>query len=160
MRKVVQIAALAVLFLIIAMIRESDLGGYVLLGPRWPGGTTVFYVDIPGRDGLWNTNFEAAMADWNAVTEFEYKIVRNLEDPCDGDLQNGVAFTDTVCGDAFGSNTLAVAATVRSVTTGDYLKANVMFNDNISWSVFEGPFVPFLGGHWQPTISGESQCMN
>ena len=113
---------------------------------KWPSPAATFRVDISGAggaDGLWNTAFETAMAHWNDATIFEFGIVRDtFEDPCDGlpnliskgDYENGVAFTDDICGDAFGAETLAY---MRAWTIEDstITQANIFFNKAVDWDV-------------------------
>ncbi len=119
--------------------------GFVFLGPRWESPTTTFFVDIPGAGGLWNGAFEDAMSYWNDATEFNLVIDRSLEPPCDApDGQNGVAFADSVCGDAFGQNTLAVTI---AYSVGDFFTdTDIIFNDARSWNVYDGPYA---SGPWQ-----------
>ena len=119
--------------------RPSD--GFELLGPKWPNATTTFDVDIPGADGLWNTAFAGAMADWTARTSFTYLIRRNSHsDPCNSsDTRNGVAFAFTACGLSWGSTTLAIAFWF-SDAQGGFTQTDIVFNKNESWNVYSGPF--------------------
>lgn len=109
-------------------------------GYRWPTPSTTFYVDIPGADGLWNEAFEGAMYEWDVDTVFEYYIVRETySDPCDPtDERNGVGFSTTSCGDAWGSTTLAVT---QIWFIGDTItETDIIFNANDSWDVYYGPW--------------------
>jgi hypothetical protein len=85
------------------------------------------------------------MADWNAVTPFTFLIVRNgFASPCNNPnifpAKNGVEFSSTVCGDAWGATTLAIMQlwTMRGDT---FLQAGVIFNLNESWNVYSGPWL-------------------
>jgi hypothetical protein len=120
------------------LIVATPSGAYNYFGYRWPNGTTSFYVDIPGADGLWDSTFEAAMAEWNSRSVFRYTVFRNqFVDPCNNqDRKNGVAFSETNCGTAFGSTTLAVTSTFSiSQTATD---TRILFNSNRSWNVYTG----------------------
>ena len=124
----------------VAVIFATSVKAYVLLDYRWPSATTTFNVDIPSDDGLWNTAFEQAMGRWHAATIFDFRIRRDTyEDPCDTrDQQNGVGFSDDVCGEAFSEDALAVAL---SWHRGDHLtESNIIFNNKYSWNVYDGPY--------------------
>ena len=72
-----------------------ESGGFNIEGrSKWPSPTTVFYVDIPGADGLWNRAFEGAMAEWNVRTIFHYQIDDSFQDPGlrPSPRRNGVKF--------------------------------------------------------------------
>jgi hypothetical protein len=119
--------------------RPSD--GFELTGPKWPSATTTFDVDIPGAGGLWNTAFEDAMASWSVPTKFTYLIRRNsFSDPCNfSDTRNGVAFTSTACGVAWGATTLGISYTV-AFGSGVLAETDIIFNSNLSWNVYSGPW--------------------
>ena len=111
---------------------------------KWPDATTAFHVDIPGADGLWNSSFETAMFLWNSSTVFNYTIFReSFWDPCSNpnsnQRRNGVKFNDTVCGDAFGANTLAVARTWSIASTSTIIQSGIIFNTSFEWDVYSGP---------------------
>jgi hypothetical protein len=124
------------LLLLVVFSCVSTANAYNLLGFKWPQPSTTFYVDIPGRDGLWNDTFEGAMYEWGAATVFQFHIVRGTyEDPCDGtENRNGVSFESTHCGDDWGSTTLAICTSwfTGSTTT----QTDIVFNANKSWSVY------------------------
>lgn len=91
----------------------------------------------------WNAAFASAAERWNAATPLVDVVVAQgtLEDPCDqGDGEHGVGFAATVCGDAFGSQTLGVA--LRKFKSGGLVtEGNIVFKDdgNVNWDVFDGP---------------------
>ncbi len=126
------------LFVIVGPV--STAFAYQLLGFSWPQPSTTFYVDIPGEDGLWNDAFEGAMYEWSAVTVFQFHIVRGTySDPCNSsDHRNGVRFDSINCGDAWGSNTLAITQTWYIGTT--ITETDIVFNSNEPWSVYSGPW--------------------
>lgn len=116
--------------------------GYVLEGPKWTGATTAYYVSIPGNNGLWDTNFESAMAQWNSATVFNYTTFKGqYADPCnDPNVNppiNGVAFTATNCGLSWGANVLAT--TYLYSTGGRFMQTGITFNSNLGWSIYTGP---------------------
>lgn len=119
---------------------SSQLDAYKLMGPKWSQPSTTFYADIPGSDGLWNRAFENAMGTWNSRTSFRYSSVRSFLDPCAarGTGQNGVTFSDTSCGEAFGNSTLAVTWSWYSGST--LQRTGVVFNSKRNWSVYDGPW--------------------
>ena len=51
----------SVIIALLVVLTVRDLRAYRLKGDKWPEPTTVFHVDIPGADGLWNDAFETAM---------------------------------------------------------------------------------------------------
>ena len=121
----------------------SQADAYKLLGYKWDTPAATFYVDIPGNNGLWNTSFETAMQSWGVDTIFQYNIVRGTyKDPC-GPLdpfngRNGVGFSSTNCGDAWGNTTLAV--TQSHTTWNSFFQSDIVFNSNHSWSVYSTPW--------------------
>lgn len=118
----------------------GQLDAYKLMGPKWSQPSTTFYVDIPGSDGLWNRAFENAMGTWNSRTSFRFSSVRSFLDPCAarGTGQNGVTFSDTSCGEAFGNSTLAVTWSWYSGST--FQRTGIVFNSKRNWSVYDGPW--------------------
>ena len=116
---------------------------YELLDSHWPQPSTTMHVDVPGADGLWNSAFDEAMSLWNERTIFEFRRVREYADPCSDpnentDRRNGVAFSDTVCGDEWGDKTLAVARTWSS--SGVTSQSGILFDRNRRWNVYSGPW--------------------
>lgn len=81
------------------------------------------------------------MAEWNAVTSFEYRIFRNsFREPCNNPNiftpANGVKFSNTVCGDAWGAAVLAI--TLSWEKNGVRTQSGIIFNSNESWNVYNG----------------------
>ncbi|MDY0223648.1 MAG: DUF4214 domain-containing protein [Desulfobacterium sp.] len=137
------ISVIGSLLLLLAVTWVSTVNAYNLLGCKWPQPSTTFYVDIPGADGLWNDAFEGAMYEWGAATIFKFYIVRGTySDPCDSsDDRNGVRFSSTDCGDAWGSTTLAVTHYWYKGNT--IVEADIVFNSNEPWDVYSTPW-----GYW------------
>ena len=125
---------------LLAVLCAAPAHAFQWSGNKWPTPTTGFHVDIPGANGLWNTAFQNAMTEW-AATVFQFTIFSNsLADPCADDLRNGVGFRSDVCGFAFGSTTLAITQS-RFIpgTPGELIEADIIFNSNELWDVFNGP---------------------
>lgn len=142
MKRVLIITGLVLL--LVSLSSTWHVESFKLLGPRWETPTTTFYVDIGGQPGPWNWNaaFETAMVRWNNSTKFTYLTNRRSEGPCDrGDGQNGVGFSSTVCGDAFGETSLAVAAPITKTNGSIFTEVNITFNDKYNWQVYDGPLV-------------------
>ena len=120
------------------------MGAHVFLGPKWPTPTTTFYFDIPGSNGAWNSAFQDAMNQWTQRTVFSFGGVRGFWDPCSNpntsSPKNGVQFSSSDCGDAWGATTLAVTHrwSINQGTT--FLQAGIVFNSNRSWNIYDGPW--------------------
>jgi len=132
------IRLIAKLSLFAGLVCVAPVSAYQANGVSWPQSTTVFYVDIPGAGGLWNSAFETAMSGWGVDTSFVYNIVRGVyADPCNRfDGRNGVGFESTACGDAWGSTTLAF--TGWRFTGATLIEADIFFNSNFDWDVYSG----------------------
>ena len=115
---------------------------YKLWESRWPQPSTTFYVDIGGAEGLWNSAFDEAMSRWNERTIFTFRRERSYADPCsdpnENPYRNGSAFSDTVCGEDWGSSTLATTSTWLS--NGVTLQSGILFNRTKQWSVYSGSY--------------------
>lgn len=128
------------------MLAGAPASAYVLEGYHWPNATATFYVSIaaPNQSDIWNSAFEYAMGEWNGLSNFEYRIVRNTYyDPCadpntSGVYENGVGFSSTDCGDSWGSTTLA--ETHSWYINKRFAQTGIVFNANDSWNVYSGPF--------------------
>ena len=134
--------------LLLLAFAPARLTAFETLGPIWSGATTTFNVDIPapGGDQIWNDAFEGAMAGWNAVTPFNFLIVRDsFADPCSNPnffpAVNGVAFSSTICGDAWGATTLAITVPWSTNGGATTRQTGVIFNNNESWNVYSGPLL-------------------
>ncbi|MBU4297805.1 MAG: matrixin family metalloprotease [Desulfobulbaceae bacterium] len=124
------------LLLLLVFNCASTACAYQLNGSKWPQPFTTFYVDIPGENGLWDSAFEEAMYYWGYYTIFDFYIVLGTySDPCNSyDSRNGVRFDSTVCGDAWGSTTLAVTHWFYIGAT--LTQTDIVFNSNEPWSVY------------------------
>ena len=138
---------LATALLVLGLSLPSGTHAFELLGPSWSTATTTFHVEIPGAGGLWDESFEEALDSWSDSTGFEYGIVRDsFSDPCSfTDPRNGVAFTPTACGFAWGGTTLGITFFI-SDGLGNLTETDIIFNNNENWNVYDGPF---RQGPWQ-----------
>jgi uncharacterized protein YbdZ (MbtH family) len=120
--------------------------GYVLEGFTWPAGNVTFQSELgaAGRtliDGntSWDTAAAPAALAWNAVmVRLQIHTTVAVGAPVrSGDGTNSVLFSDTVFGDSFGSNTLAV--TVYLTSGRQMIEADVVFNNQQHFDSYRGP---------------------
>ena len=133
------------LIVIFVILFSTPAGTYVTEGDKWPEARTVFHVDIPGADGLWDDAFEAAMFRWNDATNFKFRIVRDsFGDPCSDPnvsaAKNGVAFSDSICGLAWSDQIIAISITWVINNTNEIVQTGVVFNSDEEWGVYSGPW--------------------
>jgi predicted Zn-dependent protease len=130
------IAALALASL--ATLAAGGAHAYVLEGPSWTEARTSFAYVIPGHSAAFSSAFKAAMGDWNRQTPFKFAPLNRTAVPCNMNGVNGVAFSQTACGQGFGSATLAV--TVYSYSGANrFIHAGTVFNAAKQFSVYTGP---------------------
>jgi fibronectin type 3 domain-containing protein/predicted Zn-dependent protease len=108
---------------------------------RWLTNSALFYIgDLLGGNGQWQDEFEEAAARWND-TPSAFLINTSRDSGagyCTFSGNNNVQYDVTLCGDAWGENTLAVA---RYVTTSGFLqKVDIVFNDTLNWSAYDGNY--------------------
>src|SRR5438046_2618988 len=119
----------------------ESLRAYVLTGSRWPSPATSMYISIGSP---WDSAFINAMALWNQSTVFRYTYFSQYADPCSNPntapARNGVNFSDTVCGQPWGSTTLATTRIWSSSSGATTIQADVIFNSNWKWNVYNGPY--------------------
>ncbi len=132
------LARFALALAVAAAAASAPAGAFQLEGQRWPTPTTTYFINIPGANGLWNSAFAAAMADWNAATPFTFQSVPGFQDPCDSSA-NGAAFSATVCGSSFGPLIVAITLLNWDPATNIFVHAGTVFNSSVAWSVYSGP---------------------
>jgi hypothetical protein len=126
--------------------------GYVLEGPRWPSNTVlVLQLGLGSanrtlQDG--NTSWDAAVEPvaemWNQ--SFGRVRISNVFNPqapvSQSDRVNSVVFTNSIFGQSFGANTLAV--TYYSSSGSNMLEADTLFNRAAVFDSYRGPlqFIP------------------
>lgn len=132
----------------VVLIAVPLIEAYELLGHRWAQPSTRFYIDIRDAEGLWNSAFDEAISLWNERTIFTFRRVRTYADPCsdprENSPRNGTAFADTICGEDWGSRTLAIAKT-WSTSNGVIVQSGIVFNRTKGWNVYNGPY---QAGRW------------
>jgi hypothetical protein len=143
---------LSFLTVIFAILFSNPAGTYVIEGNKWPEARTVFHVDIPGADELWDDAFETAMYRWNDPTNFEFRIVRDsYGDPCRDPnisaVRNGVAFSDSVCDLSWSDQEIAISIIWIINNTNEIVQTGVLFNSDYDWDVYSGPWWidPYFG---------------
>jgi hypothetical protein len=143
---------LSFLIVIFVILFSNPASTYVIEGNKWPKARTMFHVDIPGPDGLWDDAFETAMSRWNDTTNFEFRIVRDsYGDPCGdpniSDDRNGVAFSDTICGLTWSDEIIAISIIWVLNNTNEIVQTGVVFNGNDDWDVYSGSWErdPYFG---------------
>ena len=122
---------------------------------KWPGGQALIFTGIPGtsRSGIpWSLALQRAAGEWNDKTRFNFDISPLYRDPCAGtgpgsfpELLNGIDFRNNVCGNAFNASTLAVTVFFTEFNilgTADIVEADIVFNDNLNFDVYDGPQRP------------------
>ena len=140
------------LIVIFVILFSTPAGTYVIEGNKWPEARTVFHVDIPGADGLWDDAFEAAMYRWNDTTNFKFSIVRDsygdpCRDPNASGARNGVAFSDSICGSPWSNQTIAISISWIINNTNAIVQTGVVFNSDEDWDVYSGAWErnPYFG---------------
>jgi len=139
-------ALIALLAVAVGTFQPSNIGAYVLEGPKWPNGSTVVMQLSLGNAGRtltdgntsWNAAAAPALDSWNAVVGgMQFGKVMNSTAPVSsGDRVNSMAFSSTNFGQSFGSNTLAVTTYWFSGST--MTEADILFNSNQSWDSYRG----------------------
>ena len=146
-RKIGAVAALAAILTVgIGVLQPPKADAYTLEGPKWPNGSTVNMQLSLGNAGRtlsdgntsWNSAVAPALDQWNAVIggmQFG-KVMNSTVSLARGDRFNSMAFSSSVFGQSFGSNTLAV--TYYSYSGSTFLEADILFNTAISWDSYRG----------------------
>lgn len=133
-----------------------------IAGIKWPGATARIYVGMPGSSPSgtsWRDGLARAANEWSDKTPFNLVVDQGYRNPCegysissagqkfnngDGDDRNGVDFSPTVCGNAYGENTLAVTLiyTESNLLGGfDITETDIVFNSKTRFDIYDGPLV-------------------
>jgi len=137
-------ATAAVLVLAAVLLAPARGGAFVERFWRWADPEAEMFVGaLPSQ---FEDAFESAADDWRTRAGFEFDVRGSSRDPCD--LDGGVDFTETVCGDDWPEDVLALAVTggdecliaqgnncLRGLT-GAWA---IVFNDDEPWGVYDGP---------------------
>lgn len=131
-------------------------------GIKWPGAQTLIYIGMPGTSPSgpsWRSALNRAATEWNEKTPFNFIVDQRFKNPCmgyssspnggdfnngEGDGLNGIDFSSTVCGNAYGTNTLAVTLvyTESNLLGGfDITEADIVFNTNSRFDIYDGPLI-------------------
>ncbi len=132
---------------------STGLFAFELTGHAWPAGTTVTMqlelgqTNVSLIDGLgtWNNSAADALALWNQHIDFvKLSWVLNSTAPKGSpDGYNSVLFSNTIFGEGFGEDTLAV--TVIWFSSEDYTietEADVVFNTTKTFNSYRGSQLP------------------
>lgn len=149
------IASGALLFmstLLAASAQAYDISANV---SKWPGAQALIFTGVPGtsRSGVpWSVALQRAAGEWNDKTRFNFDISPLYRDPCAGTAPgslpenlNGIDFRSNVCGNDFSESTLAVTVFFTEFNilgTADIVEADIIFNDNLNFDVYDGPQRP------------------
>ena len=127
-----------------AALTAGIVRAYVLEGPKWASSPT-FQLSLgnPGyalSDGntSWNNAVAPALTMWNQVIGRIQlgKVTASSIPVVSGDGYNSLAFSTTVFGQSFGSNTLAV--TYYSYSSSSFNEADTLFNKAKRWDSYRG----------------------
>src|SRR5262245_16548857 len=131
-----------------AFVRSASSTG---VGLFWPTAQAVLNLRLGcSKPPLanWGPCWDDAAADaaerWNSVAarfRFSRQSPAVTANPCaHADGVNTAAFSSAICGSAFGANTLAVTISSFNPISGVFNDADVLFNFNLTWSTYSGPF--------------------
>ncbi len=116
------------------------------IGSRWVMPTATIHIGVSGTSPsgvAWATALQEATQVWNDKTDFTFTADPSYVDPCSQqDGINGVDFKAKMCGNNFGSGTLAVTLTQANpgqLGFGLYFETDIIFNTAYSWDVYDGP---------------------
>jgi hypothetical protein len=129
-----------------AAIVPAAAGAFSLLGPAWDDGRgPIFFGALD--DGAFEAAFVDAAHDWEDASDFDFALSGGNEPACDrdffgaGDLELGAEFGSRDCnGDFLGDDTLAV--TMIESDGGDFVRAGMVFNDALDWTLYDGLWDP------------------
>lgn len=128
--------------------------GFALEGQAWPQDTNVVMQlslgsnNGPLIDGFasFNQSAEDALATWNGqLMHLKFGVVRDSTVSArSGDRQNSAVFSNTIFGDSFSANTLAV--TLRLFQRSTLVEADVIFNNAQPFNSYRGPLARAQSG--------------
>jgi len=123
---------------------SGQVFAYVLIGYKWIAPTTEigFSLGTP-----WNEAFVTAINRWNQASVFKFTYSDEVSDPCSvgSTPHNTGQFSSSVCGDSFGSTSLAVTLTwIGSDTTWGNkrvpIQSGILFNNAVIWANYDAPW--------------------
>ncbi|HXA09211.1 MAG TPA: matrixin family metalloprotease [Chthoniobacterales bacterium] len=134
------------LFVSLLLVATQSLLGYALEGESWTlNRTVVMQLSLGGPRSLSDgfTSFNASAQDalnlWNQhLTHLQFTtVLASPVTPATGDDENSAFFSNTVFGDQFGTNVLAVTAYNFRGTTME--ESDTVFNSAYTWDSYNGP---------------------
>ncbi len=138
---------LAVLAVVLGFVTPHALA-YNLNNSQWFEGPVnlIFALGPAGRtlsDGntSWDAVAQRAASDWNGnlgLLQFA-TTVDDAASAAQGDQKNTVAFSDTIYGDVFGDETIAVTLLSYDSTTGYIDESDVLVNRQFGFDSYDGP---------------------
>jgi hypothetical protein len=155
-------------WILAALLSTLSLTAYSfsINGSKWPGGATHLHVGILGvspSGTSWSDALRRAAQEWTDKTPFTFNLISSYRDPCQGyrvnstgtgfpsgsgDDFNGADFTSTVCGNEYGTGVLAVTLVyteTNQLGAFDITEADIVFNSNSRFDIYDGPFVSSRG---------------
>ena len=121
---------------------------YVLQGQRWPDDQPIvmdLQLGSPAQtliDGStsWNDVAEAALSIWNPYLNsgVQFQANTNTVIPKEGDGVNSVLFSNTIYGEDFGDDTLAITISLYDPSTNIKTEADVLFNSAQPFDSYRG----------------------
>ncbi|MBM3806973.1 MAG: matrixin family metalloprotease [Acidimicrobiia bacterium] len=139
-----RIAAAAAFVMFVSL---EQPGGYATFPDQWPNGTTVtMHMQLGGGSGTlidgstsWNQAATTALSTWNNHIDLvKFGAVQDSTSPIgDRNGVNNVVFDSTIFGEAFPSDTVALAN--WWISRGTLVEANITFNTAFSWNSYRGP---------------------
>src|SRR5437764_9035863 len=131
-----------------AYVREFNQGVPV----EWNKNRTVLmHLSLPSvgalSDGFANFNDSAedALKIWNQqLVHMKFAVDKSaILPPSDRDANTSVTMADTIYGETFGKNVLAV--TLVTPRDSHLIEADVIFNQTVQWDSYRGPLRQFDG---------------
>jgi Matrixin len=120
-----------------------------VLGTKWPKPSATFLTgnlppggpagSLPGNTETWRAAASEAANRWNDAQSAFKLVTSNAAGNgiCQSFGDNNLSFSTTACNNLFGANTLAVTAGWSS--GGTIIKADIIFNSNKAWGIYDGP---------------------
>ena len=122
-----------------------SLSGYALHGYSWPAGADIrMHLQLTRASGAlqdgsasWNASAADALNIWNQYVEVVTFVSDSPSGSTGEDGANEVFFSNSVYGEAWPTNTLAV--TLRMSSEGSvFTETDVLFNANLKWDSYRG----------------------
>jgi len=135
------------------VLAAGSASAYTAIGATWAQPSLTVYAGVNGFLGYngvspdWDSAFAEAAQQWTDMTDFDYTVVNQYSDPCDtstqGQAQVGVDFTPNQCGAQF---TEALASTLVYTQGNQIVRADIVFDETVNWSVYTGAHKLFNTG--------------